>query len=126
MWYIYPVEYYSAIKNNEFMKSLGKWVERHPKWGDSITKEHTWYALIDKRILTQKLGIPKKKFTYQMMPKKKEGEAPSPGKSQCSSVGDYQAREAERGCLENREREEGLWDFQGGEIHERINRLKCK
>jgi hypothetical protein len=24
MWYIYPMEYYSAIKNNEFMKFLGK------------------------------------------------------------------------------------------------------
>ena len=27
MWYIYTIEYYSAIKNNEFMKFLGKWVE---------------------------------------------------------------------------------------------------
>jgi hypothetical protein len=26
MWYIYTVEYYSAIKNNEFMKFLGKWI----------------------------------------------------------------------------------------------------
>ena len=26
MWYIYTVEYYSAIKNNEFMKFLGKWM----------------------------------------------------------------------------------------------------
>jgi hypothetical protein len=26
MWYIYTMEYYSAIKNNEFMKSLGKWM----------------------------------------------------------------------------------------------------
>jgi hypothetical protein len=25
MWYIYTKEYYSAIKNNEFMKFLGKW-----------------------------------------------------------------------------------------------------
>jgi hypothetical protein len=24
MWYIYTTEYYSAIKNNEFMKFLGK------------------------------------------------------------------------------------------------------
>jgi hypothetical protein len=24
MWYIYPMEYYSAIKNNEFMKFLGR------------------------------------------------------------------------------------------------------
>ena len=26
-WYIYTTEYYSAIKNNEFMKFLGKWME---------------------------------------------------------------------------------------------------
>jgi hypothetical protein len=25
MWYIYTMKYYSAIKNNEFMKFLGKW-----------------------------------------------------------------------------------------------------
>ena len=27
MWYIYTMEYYLAIKNNEFMKFLGKWME---------------------------------------------------------------------------------------------------
>ena len=27
MWYIYTVQYYSAIKNNDFMKFLGKWIE---------------------------------------------------------------------------------------------------
>jgi hypothetical protein len=27
MWYIYIMEYYSAIKNNEFIKFLGKWME---------------------------------------------------------------------------------------------------
>jgi hypothetical protein len=27
IWYIYTTEYYSAVKNNEFMKFLGKWVE---------------------------------------------------------------------------------------------------
>ena len=27
MWYIYTMESYSAIKNNEFMKFLGKWLE---------------------------------------------------------------------------------------------------
>jgi hypothetical protein len=26
MWYIYTKEYYAAIKNNEFMKFLGKWM----------------------------------------------------------------------------------------------------
>ena len=27
MWLVYTMEYYSPIKNNEFMKFLGKWVE---------------------------------------------------------------------------------------------------
>ena len=27
MWYIYTVEYYAAIKSNEFMKFLGKQME---------------------------------------------------------------------------------------------------
>jgi hypothetical protein len=27
MWYIYTMEYYSAVKNNEFMKFLGKWMD---------------------------------------------------------------------------------------------------
>jgi len=27
MWYIYTTEYYSAIKNNDFMKFIGKWME---------------------------------------------------------------------------------------------------
>jgi hypothetical protein len=26
MWYIYRMEYYSAIKNDEFMKFLDKWM----------------------------------------------------------------------------------------------------
>jgi hypothetical protein len=27
MWYIYAMEYYSAIKSSKFMKFLGKWME---------------------------------------------------------------------------------------------------
>jgi hypothetical protein len=27
MWYIYTMEYYSPIKNNDFMKFRGKWME---------------------------------------------------------------------------------------------------
>jgi hypothetical protein len=27
MWYIYTMEYHSAIKNNEFMKFIGKWMD---------------------------------------------------------------------------------------------------
>jgi hypothetical protein len=26
IWYIYTMEYYTAIKKNEFMKILGKWM----------------------------------------------------------------------------------------------------
>ena len=37
MWYIYTVEYNSAIKNNEFMKFLGKLVE----WENIILSEVT-------------------------------------------------------------------------------------
>jgi hypothetical protein len=48
MWYIYTMEYYVAIKNNEFMKFLNEWMD---------LKEHTWFALTDKWILAQKLRI---------------------------------------------------------------------
>ena len=27
MWYIYTMDYYSDIKNNEFMKFLDKWID---------------------------------------------------------------------------------------------------
>jgi hypothetical protein len=27
MWYVFTIEYYSAIKNNEFIKFLGKWMD---------------------------------------------------------------------------------------------------
>jgi hypothetical protein len=27
MWYIYTMEYYPAIKSNEFMKFLDKWID---------------------------------------------------------------------------------------------------
>jgi hypothetical protein len=27
VWYFYKIEYYSSIKNDEFMKFLGKWME---------------------------------------------------------------------------------------------------
>jgi hypothetical protein len=35
MWYIYTMEYYLAIKNNEFMKFLDKWMDLE----DSILSE---------------------------------------------------------------------------------------
>ena len=42
MWYIYTMEHYSAIKNNEFVKFLGKWLDLEDiECGNPITKEHT-------------------------------------------------------------------------------------
>ena len=70
MWYIYTKDY-SAIKNNEFMKFLGKWMELKKYHPNPITKEHTWYALIDKWILAQNIRIPKIQFTDHMKLKKK-------------------------------------------------------
>jgi hypothetical protein len=37
MWFIYTIEYYSTIKNNDFMKFLGKWMELE----DTILSEVT-------------------------------------------------------------------------------------
>jgi hypothetical protein len=37
IWYIYTMEYYSAIKNNKFMKFLGKWMDLE----DTILSEIT-------------------------------------------------------------------------------------
>ena len=46
-----------------FLLRMGnKWMDLggyHPEWGNPITKEHTWYSLIDKWILTQNLRMPK-------------------------------------------------------------------
>jgi hypothetical protein len=45
------------------------------EWGNQVTKEHTWYTLIDKWILAQKLRIPKIQFTDHMKLKKKEDQS---------------------------------------------------
>jgi hypothetical protein len=47
----------------------------HPKWGNPITKEHTWYALTGKWILAQKLIISKIQFAKHMKLKKKEDQS---------------------------------------------------
>jgi hypothetical protein len=44
----------------------------HPGRGNPITKEHTCYALTDKWILAQKLGIPKILFANHMTLKKED------------------------------------------------------
>ena len=44
----------------------------HPEQGNPITKEHTWYALTNKRMLVQKLKINNLQFTQHRKLKKKE------------------------------------------------------
>jgi hypothetical protein len=50
LWYIYTMEYYSAIKNNDFMKFLGKWMELENIILSEVTQSqnntHVMYSLI--------------------------------------------------------------------------------
>ena len=50
MWYIYTMEYYSAIKNNEFMKFLDKWMDLEGIILSEVThsqrNSHNMYSLI--------------------------------------------------------------------------------
>jgi hypothetical protein len=50
MWYIYTMEYYSAIKKNEFMKFLGKWMYLEGIILSEVTQSqknsHNMYSLI--------------------------------------------------------------------------------
>ena len=50
MRYIYTMEYYSAIKNNEFMKFLGKWIYVEDIILSEVTQSqknsHNMYSLI--------------------------------------------------------------------------------
>jgi hypothetical protein len=50
MWYIYTMEYYSAIKKNEFMKFLAKWMDLEVIILSEVThsqrNSHNMYSLI--------------------------------------------------------------------------------
>ena len=50
MWYIYTMEYYSAIKKNEFMKFLAKWMDLAgiilSEVNQSQRNSHNMYSLI--------------------------------------------------------------------------------
>ena len=50
IWYIYTMEYYSAIKKNEFMKFLGKWMNLEGIMLSEVTQSqknsHDMYSLI--------------------------------------------------------------------------------
>ena len=72
------MEYYSAIKKNEFMKFLGKWMDLEGIiLSDTITKELTQYVLTDKWILAQKLRISRYnvQFAKRMKLKKNEDQS---------------------------------------------------
>ena len=45
MWYIYTMEYYSAIKNNEFMKFLGKWMDLEDIILSELTQSQKTYMI---------------------------------------------------------------------------------
>jgi hypothetical protein len=50
IWYIYTMEYYSAIKKNEFIKFLGKWMDLEGIIFSEVTQSqknsHDMYSLI--------------------------------------------------------------------------------
>jgi hypothetical protein len=49
MWYIYTIEYYSGIKNNDFMKFTGKWMELENITLSEVTQSqriHSMHSLI--------------------------------------------------------------------------------
>jgi len=55
------MEYYSVMKNNNFMTFTGKWVELENIILSAVTpsqRHHPWYALTDKWILALKLELP--------------------------------------------------------------------
>jgi hypothetical protein len=68
MWYIYTMEYYTAIKNNEFMKFLDKWMDLEGIILSEVTQSqknpHDIYSLISKVL------IPKIQFAKHMKLKK--------------------------------------------------------
>jgi hypothetical protein len=79
MWYIYTMEYFSAIKNNEWIYEIPRQMDGpgryHPEWGNLTTKELPWYVLTDKWLLAQKLRIPKIQVAKHMKLKKNEDQS---------------------------------------------------
>jgi hypothetical protein len=52
IWYIYTMEYYSAIKNNEIRKFLGKWMDLENVVLSEVTqsqkKSHDMHSLLSR------------------------------------------------------------------------------
>jgi hypothetical protein len=74
MWFIYTMEYYSAIKDNECMKFLGKWVHLEDIILSEVTQSQK-KSLTDKWILAQKPRIPKIQFAKHKKIKTKEDQS---------------------------------------------------
>ena len=67
------MEYYSATKNNEFMKFLGKWIYLEDIILSEVTQSQVIrYALADKWILAQKHRTPMIQFAKHKKIKKRE------------------------------------------------------
>jgi len=70
------MEYYSAIKNNDFMKFIGKWNKlENIDLSEVTTEKHSWYALTEKYKLAQKLELPKIQSTDHMYLTKKDNQS---------------------------------------------------
>ena len=58
MWYIYKMEYYLAVKNNDVRKFEGEWIElekkNDPERGNPNSERETWYVFMHKWILSVK------------------------------------------------------------------------
>lgn len=63
------MEYYSAIKNNDFMKSLGEWMELENIILSEVTQSEK------NTHIHSVLGIPKMQFTDHMKLKKKKNQS---------------------------------------------------
>jgi hypothetical protein len=74
IWCIYTMECYSAIKNIEFMKFLGKWMHLEDIILSEVTQsqKNTHGMHSGKWIVARKLRLPKIQFTKHMKLKKKE------------------------------------------------------
>jgi hypothetical protein len=78
MWYTYTMEYYSAIKNNEFIKFSDKWIHLEDIILSEVTQaqKNTRDMHSNKQLLAQKLRVSKIQFSKHMKLKKKEGHHP--------------------------------------------------
>jgi hypothetical protein len=73
------MKYYSAIKNDELMKFLGKWMELEniilSKLTQSQKNTYCIHSLKSRWMLDQKLQIPKIQFTDHMKLRKKDDQS---------------------------------------------------